>query len=288
MTFRIRRGDEDLGSASLDELRARRETGELTGSEWVPLEAVLGPAVRSAAPPDAMPPLLSAPARKRRISPILVLVVLLLVLAGMVCFVRPPLQQPATTEAPAARSPGFAAASKPISVKATPTVRDTRKRRREFDIRQWLDAYQERSVHVPSAGAADEEYVRVTIDKDDQGPKEDRPLKLDEDGIRIASDPREAEELYQSWRASMPADSPAHGPLLHALGRFDEAIPYLEKTSTSLYSRLYFQTIWDDVRRGFALSRPDAVARLRGRIQKRPGEPPADARRAPNQRELTG
>ena len=58
----------------------------------------------------------------------------------------------------------------------------------------------------------------------------------------------EAESVLHQMQASLPPDNVAHGPLLHALGRFDEALPFLEQTAPAFFSRFNYQTIWDDVR----------------------------------------
>jgi hypothetical protein len=215
MTFRIRRGDENLGSASLEELRARRESGSLTGSErvqggdspdWVLLDSLLNPAEPPLLPAPPTPPLLSRPVGKRRISPILILILIVVVLAlgsaGTAYLVRQHLQSRVTVaKTGPGDAPGLAAASKPIHVSATPTVRDVQKRRRAFEIRQCLDAYQQRSLHLPKADAANEEFIRVGIDKDHGGPEEDSPLKLDEDCLRIAQDAAENDPLILTLAA---------------------------------------------------------------------------------------
>ena len=66
--------------------------------------------------------------------------------------------------------------------------------------------------------------------------------------LRQVGPPGEAAEVLRQWQASLPPDNLAHGPLLHALGRFDEALPFLEQTSPSFFARFHFQVIWDDVR----------------------------------------
>jgi hypothetical protein len=213
MTYRIRRDDEYLGSASLEELRARRGSGALTGGElvqggdcpdWVPLDSLLNPVEP---PPLSTPhtsPLLSRSVGKRRIAPILALILLVLVLgsAGTAYLFRQQLQSRVTiAETGPGDAPGVAAASKPIHVGATPTVRDVEKRRRAFEIRQWLDAYQQRSFHLPKADAANEEFIRVGIDKDHGGPEEDNPLKLDEDSLRIAHEGAENDPLILTLAA---------------------------------------------------------------------------------------
>lgn len=217
MTYRIRRGDEDLGTATLEELRARRESGVLTGGElvqggdspeWVLLESVLKPAEPPPLPPVLAPPLLSpgAPAPKRRLGRLfpLLLAVLVLALSVTAYLIRRVQQEhPAeagTDTAPRA-APGLAAASKPVQVTATPTVEEVRKRERAFKRRQWLDGYQQRSVHLPRADAANERYIRVFLDHTDDSAEADGPLKLDVDCLRIAQDPDEQDPLILTLAA---------------------------------------------------------------------------------------
>jgi len=66
--------------------------------------------------------------------------------------------------------------------------------------------------------------------------------------LRQAGAPGEADDVLRQWQASLPPDNLAHGPLLHALGRFDEALPFLEQTSPTFFARFHYQVIWDDVR----------------------------------------
>ncbi len=58
----------------------------------------------------------------------------------------------------------------------------------------------------------------------------------------------EAWEQQRRWQAELPPGAPANGPLLHAIGRFDEALPYLEQFPPASYFRLPYHEIWDDVR----------------------------------------
>ena len=58
----------------------------------------------------------------------------------------------------------------------------------------------------------------------------------------------ESAEILRQWQAGLPPDNLAHGPLLHAMGRFEEALPFLKQTSPTFFARFHFQTLWDDVR----------------------------------------
>ncbi len=66
--------------------------------------------------------------------------------------------------------------------------------------------------------------------------------------LRHAGPAGEAADVLRQWQAGLPPDDVAHGPLLHAMGRFDEALPFLERMAPSFFARLHYQTIWDDVR----------------------------------------
>jgi hypothetical protein len=66
--------------------------------------------------------------------------------------------------------------------------------------------------------------------------------------LRQAGPAGEAGEVLRQSQAVLAPDDVALGPLLHAMGRFDDALPFLEQISPSYYSRFQFQTLWDDVR----------------------------------------
>jgi tetratricopeptide (TPR) repeat protein len=58
----------------------------------------------------------------------------------------------------------------------------------------------------------------------------------------------EAAELHSKWQNELEPESSFRGPMLKALGRFEDALPFLERTAPTLFSRLYYVPIWDDVR----------------------------------------
>jgi hypothetical protein len=220
MTYRIRRGDEDLGTASLAELRERREAGNLTGGElvqaanspdWVHLESVLRPA--EPPPLASLPPVLapvplpppSSPAKRRRVALplVLLLAVLVVALAGIGYGVRKLLQKQLAESGAAepVMARGVAEASAPVKVTSTPTVKDVRKREEAFKLRQWLDGYQQRSVHLPRADAANERYIRVFLTRTDDETEGDGPLNLEVDSQRIAHDLDEKDPLILTLAA---------------------------------------------------------------------------------------
>ena len=58
----------------------------------------------------------------------------------------------------------------------------------------------------------------------------------------------EADELHSKWQRELEPENSLRGPMLKAMGRFEEALPFLERSSTTLFSRFYYLPIWDDVR----------------------------------------
>jgi TolB-like protein/Tfp pilus assembly protein PilF len=58
----------------------------------------------------------------------------------------------------------------------------------------------------------------------------------------------EAAELHSKWQNELEPENSLRGPMLKAMGRFEDALPFLERSSTTLFSRFYYLPIWDDVR----------------------------------------
>ncbi len=55
----------------------------------------------------------------------------------------------------------------------------------------------------------------------------------------------EAEDYAARLFAAWPPDSPMRGLVLGALGRFDEALPFLERTNGAMKTDLYWDPMWD-------------------------------------------
>ncbi len=207
MIYSIRRGDADLGIATLDELRRRRDSGELTGAEYVKgeqdtgwrlLDDILKPDATGAAPPPLSP---AAPANrggKSRGALILGAAVILLVIAAYVARTR---IAPFVKVQPPSLSP-YELASRPIPLAATPTVKDKRAADRGFLRRQWLEGYQNRGIHEAGPDHATEEFIDVYIDKADFGPKAGSTLSLDSESERLAHDPLCTDPLVLSLAAA--------------------------------------------------------------------------------------
>ncbi|HLX95399.1 MAG TPA: hypothetical protein VKU37_06635, partial [Verrucomicrobiae bacterium] len=168
MNYRVRRQGEDLGVFSLDELRRRREAGELTGveyvqgegkSDWQPLDLVLQQGYRVTPPP--LPSYVSGKGPGQTFVWVaiafgVVFCIALFVLFGL--WVKQ-LQQHYVSVLSERRTPGIvnlarpeaeAAAGKPIAwTTNTLTALDIQKRARAFRLRQWLDGYEQRGQRNP-------------------------------------------------------------------------------------------------------------------------------------------
>jgi len=190
MTFKIRRGDADLGTATLDDLRRRLDSGELTGGEhvktegdssWRPLQDVLIDGGLSAAPPVLAPE--SPKRRAKRLR-------LLMIAGGAVIALGATAYSvlKANGTRPSVPDDGLAIAMLPLPIAKTPTVRDVNARAREFYLRQWLEGFQKRGIHNAATDSAAEEFIRVHIDRK-YGPKSASPLSLETEGRRLANDP---------------------------------------------------------------------------------------------------
>lgn len=66
--------------------------------------------------------------------------------------------------------------------------------------------------------------------------------------LRSAGHVEEARERYSRLQSQLPPSGPAHGTLLNAVGRFEDALPYLEHCPQTSLFRLYYHEIWDGVR----------------------------------------
>ena len=156
MNYRLHRQGVDLGVFSLEELRRRRQAGELAGDEYVLAEGAAAweflDAVLQRAP--STPPPLPAPAAPRKSSHkwawIVVAIIgclgLIVVAAGLVIGLRfaravrtgQPLFQGGMAADPVAE------AAKPVAATNSLTEADARESAKQFRVRQWVEGYQQR------------------------------------------------------------------------------------------------------------------------------------------------
>ena len=188
MNYRMRRPGEDLGVFSLEELRRRRESGELAGNEyvqeegrsdWQPLDLVLQQGYRVVPPP--LPAVSKSGLRPGMIW--LIIGAVVVIFAGFVWLFNYFMVEVQRDMQVAIRSSrgqraldqssteGMAAASQPVVwTTNTLTERDVQRRAREFRIRQWLDGYEKRGRRNPACDAEVDHFIRVWIDRNYGGP----------------------------------------------------------------------------------------------------------------------
>jgi hypothetical protein len=163
--FYLNRGGRNEGPFPLYELRRRRESGELGGSEhvwregmtgWQSLDAVLAqnpPASQGPLPPPVPLPALKRPANRGTNWGVVTAYSLfvVLVIAGMIfgltyrSSLLPTLNPTISRGGPAYPQTGMDEASKPVTwTKHTLTATDIQKQHRDFRIRQWVEGYEQR------------------------------------------------------------------------------------------------------------------------------------------------
>jgi hypothetical protein len=191
MNYHVRRQDQDLGAFSLAELRRRRDSGEMTGSEsvraegttdWQSLETLLQRGSLGALPPPL--PRSASAGSGGRAAWILVGAGVIL-LAGLILFYakyapKPPVQ---------AAGHEIAAASRPVLLAQTPTSSDFRRRTREFNLRQWLEGYEKRGKRNPSSDAEVDQFIRASFDGDFEEAKPAGAMSLGAESLSLEKNP---------------------------------------------------------------------------------------------------
>ena len=252
MNYRMRRQGEDLGVFSLEELRRRREGGEVTGSEyvqeegrsdWQPLDLVLQQGYR------VVPPPLPSSVSKARMNPALVWslvgggVFLLICFVTAVIFVaigferglQSAIRSSRTQRGPgASSSEGVAAARKPVTwTTNTLTGRDFDKRARAFRIQLWLGGYEKHGRQNPARDAEVEQFIRVWIDRTYNGPEATNALSLEDQGTRLANDPKCTDPLVLTVAAENSVE------IFEATHRYERALNAFPDSHYAAYPRLY-------------------------------------------------
>jgi hypothetical protein len=171
MTYHLNRSGQDLGVCSLEQLKARRASGELNGSElvwtqgmkdWQPINSVLSPGSAPATPGIG-------PSQSKHTVLIVTLavgfcLVVVVATAGlayrMAIAMRPTVQQivkqlPISVAGMATNDvSAMEAASRPVTpAPGTRTFTDVRAAGREFRIRQYMDGYKLRGERNPESDA---------------------------------------------------------------------------------------------------------------------------------------
>jgi tetratricopeptide (TPR) repeat protein len=203
MKFKVRRRGADLGEFTLEELKQKRFTSELSGDEyvqpegaldWQPLDLVIESGYRTGLP--AAPPLTTSDLRTQNIVWAVIVCVIVTIVAFGIFFVRLALQaqrngfkvgqsqalQP-TLEVP------VAASRQPI-VWATnsATAVEVNQRDREFRVRQWIDGYQQRGQHDPECEREELTFLQVWIARNYGGAAATNPISLEDESDKLAAD----------------------------------------------------------------------------------------------------
>ena len=252
MNYRMRHQGEDLGVFSLDELRQRRESGELTGSEyiqaegkndWQPLDLVLQQGYRVVPPP--LPPSVSRGGPKPGFIGLMITggVIVFICLVSFFGYMIVNFQRGYQAAIRSGRgqrgwdqssTQGVTVASQPVIwTTNTLTERDTQRRAREFRIRQWLDGYKKWGRHNPASDAEATLFLRVWIDRNYGGPEATNKMSLAAESERLANDPNCTDPLV----LTVAADESLN--VYDMIHRFERALAIYPKTDYRAYSRLY-------------------------------------------------
>ncbi len=249
MNYRMRRQGEDLGVFTLEELRQRRESGELTGgeyiqsegmSDWQPLDLVLQQGYR------VVPPPLPLSVSKGGLNPV---ALWLMIGIGVICFVAfsayvgISFQRGYQSAIKSSRSrkelnqssqAGVKAASKPVMwTTNTLAARDVDQRAREFRRRQWLEGYEKRGQRNPASDAAAEQFIRVWIDRNFGGPDATNTLSLEAESDRLAQDPDCTDPLVLTVAADNNIE------VFAATHLYERALAAFPDSQHRAYPRLY-------------------------------------------------
>lgn len=251
MNYRVRRQGEDLGSFPLDELRRRREAGQLTGAEyvqgegnldWQPLDLVLTQGYRTTPPPIPPMAIRSGP------NPTLVWIGI----AGgvLLCFLfvlgfgylMTKVQRDVTTwnrmpvqRNPNAINPGAVAmASEPIVWdKKTRTRKDELKRERELRTRLWLEGYENHGQRNPECDAEALLFIRTYIADNYGGPEATNSESLHDESDKLAHDTNCTDPLV----LTVAADESLN--LFDSRRRFRRALAAYPASSHLAYPQFY-------------------------------------------------
>ena len=231
MRYHVRRQGQALGIFSPEELRRRRETGELSGndyvrtgeaSDWQPLDLVLAQGYRVTPPP------LPSAVSTQRSQPVIWFIVIAGIVLSVVFFgfifnqvwrgyasVRSAAES--RTAVPA-RPEALTAARQPVLWTSNAlTAVEVNKTAREFRVRQWIAGYEERGERHPESDAAVLQFFRTWLAGYYGGAEATNVAALGSMTVALAADARCTDALALAMIANIttnPAQIPA---------RFDRA-----------------------------------------------------------------
>jgi len=252
MNYHLRRQGEDLGIFSLEELRRRRQAGELSGLEyvqgdgmkdWQPLDLVLRQGYRTVPPP------VPASAARTGPSPVLIwtciaggVVLVLLFFAGFGLMISRlqrgimPIinQMPGNAGLSQPNPQAVITASRPIVwTNTTQTFSDEQKRERKFRQRQWVEGYEKRGQRNPECDAEANLFIRTYVARNYGGPEATNAISLADESDNLANDPSCTDPLVLTVAADESLNQ------FDAIHRFQRALAAYPGSSHGAYPQLY-------------------------------------------------
>jgi hypothetical protein len=241
---------QDIGVFPLEELRRRRQVGELTGAElvwcdgmtqWQPLDSVLNREMTGIVPvPSPISPPKSKRARAVKIGVAFVLGLVVLASFGFVAMKIFQRFQATLRRASAGyerldrESSALAEASKPVQwTTNTLTVAKVLERGKEFRLRQYLEGYEKCSERNPSYDAEALEAIKKWIDFNFGGEIQTNSSALVLMCDKLAANPACDDPLVLAMTAANAGE-------LHEQGRrLDRAVKGFEHSRYNAYPKLY-------------------------------------------------
>jgi hypothetical protein len=238
MNYHLHRNGQTLGTFPLEELRRRREAGELSGNDlvwregmpsWQTLDSVLYPSITGA-------PASPRSSRKRALIWGLSIATVLLVSGFVaVCIVALKyarrFQQTVSEDS---RNDSVEVASKEISVPTnTLTVADVRKRAKEFRLRQYVDGFKKYGRHDLPCDAEALQFLQSWLDYNYGGPMWTNQAALQTMADKLAARTDCEEPLILT---AIAADTPEAHEKIH---RLERALAGFEKSRQKAYPRFF-------------------------------------------------
>lgn len=251
MNYRVRRQGDDLGSFPLDELRRRREAGQLTGAEyvqgegnvdWQPLDLVLTQGYRTTPPP--IPPMAVRSGSNHALIWVGIgggIFFCFLFVLGLGIFMTR-LQRDFVTanRVPPGRGlnevnpEAVAMAGKPIVWdKTTRTFADEQKREREFRTRLWVEGYEKHGRRNPECDAEALLFIRTYIADNYGGPEVTNSMSLPDESDKLANNPNCTDPLVLTVAADESVNR------FDAIHRFERALAAYPESSHLAYPQFY-------------------------------------------------
>lgn len=247
MNYHLNQGGKDVGVFPLEELRRRRDTGELTGSElvwcdgmpqWQPLNTVL-----QAARPKFIAPPPIPPGQKRDMHPVVSLVLVIAVvsfIAGATIFgimVYRAVRVVSTisqTGRSTVNSSAMQAARRPVVCQTNTQIwKDVQREQREFRIRQYIRGYQLRGQRNPECDLLAQQFLTNWIAYHYGGKMDTNQPSLTELADRLANDPACQDPLVLTLAGVEAAE-------LHESGRrLERAVKGFENSNHRGYPKFY-------------------------------------------------